>query len=214
MSFYNKNGGIIVKSIINVIQENKQYLSDIDATIGDGDHGINMSKGMSIAEEKLKGTNYSMTEGLKAIQNALINNIGGSMGPLYGMLFGGFVEASEKEEIIDGSVIERMLEKAYLNLKTITDAKLGDKTIIDVLYPSIISYKENFAKTNNIIDALNAMKNTADESLNATKNMIAKIGRAARLGEKSRGYLDAGCASCCLILKAFADAVIKLERND
>ena len=98
MNFRNCDGGLVADRIIQVIIENKQRLTDIDGAIGDGDHGINMSKGMHVAEEALKDTTYGMSKGLQVIQEALMNKIGGSVGPLYGMVFKGFVDASKKRE--------------------------------------------------------------------------------------------------------------------
>ena len=112
MNFRNCDGGLVADRIIQVIIENKQRLTDIDGAIGDGDHGINMSKGMHVAEEALKDTTYGMSKGLQVIQEALMNKIGGSMGPLYGMVFKGFVDASKKENVITGEVVKNMLEKA------------------------------------------------------------------------------------------------------
>lgn len=110
MNFRNCDGGLVADRIIQVIIENKQRLTDIDGAIGDGDHGINMSKGMHVAEEALKDTTYGMSKGLQVIQEALMNKIGGSMGPLYGMVFKGFVDASKKRMSLPGGS-ENMLEK-------------------------------------------------------------------------------------------------------
>ena len=137
MNFRNCDGGLVADRIIQVIIENKQRLTDIDGAIGDGDHGINMSKGMHVAEEALKDTTYGMSKGLQVIQEALMNKIGGSMGPLYGMVFKGFVDASKKENVITGEVVKNMLEKALKNLQIITDAAEGDKTLLDVICPSM-----------------------------------------------------------------------------
>lgn len=215
MSFRNEDAGSVADEIIRVIQEHKQYLSDIDGAIGDGDHGINMSKGMHYAQIALQEAGeYTMSAGLEEIQKALMNKIGGSMGPLYGMIFRGFVVASRKEAIIDGTVVENMLDKAYKNLSTISEAKVGDKTLIDVLSPAIESYKENYHTSKNMNAALQAMVSAAEKGLDDTKNLVAKIGRASRLGDRSLGHQDAGATSCTLILKAMAEAMCSLNKED
>jgi dihydroxyacetone kinase-like protein len=100
-----------------------------------------------------------------------------------------------------------MLCKAYSNLSDLTDAKPGDKTLIDVLSPAIEAYESN---KSDFKQALKAMTEVAEKGLESTKTMVAKIGRASRLGERSRGHQDAGATSCYLILKAIADASLRL----
>ena len=100
--------------------------------------------------------------------------------------------------------MSEMLCKAYSNLSDLTDAKPGDKTLIDVLSPAIEAYESNKS------DFKQAMTEVAEKGLESTKTMVAKIGRASRLGERSRGHQDAGATSCYLILKAIADASLRL----
>ena len=97
-SFKNAEAGVIVDKLIKTIQEQRDYLSEIDGKIGDGDHGINMNKGFTMCEEKLKGQTYNMSEGLCTLGETLLEDIGGSMGPLYGLLFDEFSAASENKE--------------------------------------------------------------------------------------------------------------------
>lgn len=100
-----------------------------------------------------------------------------------------------------------MLCKAYSNLSDLTDAKPGDKTLIDVLSPVIEAYESN---KSDFKQALEAMTEAAEKGVESTKIMVAKIGRASRLGEQSRGHQDAGATSCYLILKAIANASLRL----
>lgn len=94
-SFKNADAGIIVDQLIKTIQEQRDYLSEIDGKIGDGDHGINMNKGFTMCEDKLKGKTYNLSEGLSILGETLLDDIGGSMGPLYGMLFDEMAMACE-----------------------------------------------------------------------------------------------------------------------
>ena len=86
-SFKNADAGVIVDHLIKTIQEQRDYLSEIDGKIGDGDHGINMNKGLTMCGDKLKGQTYNMSQGLCTLGETLLEDIGGSMGPLYGLLF-------------------------------------------------------------------------------------------------------------------------------
>ena len=208
MEFTNKDGIKLVDKVISTIQENRDYLSQIDGEAGDGDHGINMNKGMTFAQEELeKKDGVNMSQGFLTISKILISKIGGSMGPLYGSFFRGLSVASKKMEVIDSQVMSEMLCKAYSNLSDLTDAKPGDKTSINVLSPAIEAYESN---KSDFKQALKAMTEVAEKGLESTKTMVAKIGRASRLGERSRGHQDAGATSCYLILKAIADASLRL----
>ena len=89
---------------INTDKKERDYLSEIDGKIGDGDHGINMNKGFTMCEKKLEGTTYNLSEGLTTLGETLLEDIGGSMGPLYGMLFDEMAQVCEDEEEITADV--------------------------------------------------------------------------------------------------------------
>jgi len=216
MNFTNQKGLAIVLNIADIIIDNREYLSEIDGAIGDGDHGINMAKGFSIAKEEILKEDVNMSQAFKIVADVLMNKIGGSMGPLYGSFFRGLAFKSKNIEDIDKLVIMSMLEKAYSNIKMISEAKVNDKTLIDVLDPSILAYKESIEKGSSLVEALQALMLAADIGLESTKNMVAKIGRASRLGPRSVGHQDAGATSCNLILKTFASSIVYLlkEEND
>lgn len=209
MNFTNKDGVLIVKDIIEAIQKNKDYLSEIDGAIGDGDHGINMNKGFTMALEELN-ENDNMSSGFQVISKTLMSKIGGSMGPLYGNFFRGFYTVSRNEEVIDGVIIGEMLDKAYSNITSISPAKVNDKTLVDVLDPAIHAYHEVYQSTQKTKESLEAMVNASKTGLESTKQMVAKLGRASRLGERSIGHQDAGATSAQIILETFATSAIKL----
>ncbi len=203
MKITNKTAACLLPAIIATVQENKAYLSEIDGLIGDGDHGINMSKGFTLCQEKLEGTDYTFSDGLMTLSDTLMEDIGGSMGPLYGVFF--FEISLACEEEIDAAVFEKMLEGGLTGIQDITPAKPGDKTLLDTLVPAVESYSSALTKGKDFKIALVAMKTGAKSGWESTKDMIAKLGRSSRLGERSRGILDAGATSCYLILKTIAD---------
>lgn len=209
MKFKNIEGIRIVYAIIEAIQTNKDYLSEVDGAIGDGDHGINMNKGFTLAKEELP-SDANMSKGFQVISKVLMSKIGGSMGPLYGNFFRGLFNASKNYDEIDGEIIGEMLDKAYDNIRKISEAKVNDKTLVDVLDPAIHMYHEEYDASKNEIKALNAMRDASKDGLEATKEMVAKLGRAARLGERSKGYYDAGATSTQIILETFANSCIEL----
>lgn len=209
-SFTNKEGSLLVKHMIVIIQQNKDYLSNIDGAIGDGDHGINMNKGCTLAKEELDKKDCDLTESLLVLAHTLMNKIGGSMGPLYGSIFMGMSRATKDKACIDGDVIATMLLYAYENIKMISPAKVGDKTLVDVLEPAMHAYQTTWIASGDVIPALKACEKASECGMLATKSMQAKIGRAARLKEKSIGQQDAGATSCCLLLKAMCETARKL----
>ena len=209
MKFTNEEGKKIVLGIIKSIQDNKENLSEIDGAIGDGDHGINMSKGATIAQSDVENSK-NLTEALGILSKVLMNKIGGSMGPLYGSIFMGMQEAVMNVEEIDGLVIKEMLNNAYENIKMISPAKPNDKTLVDVLDPSINAYNLTYDATNDTVKALTECEKAAKEGMLSTINMQARLGRASRLGEKSIGHQDAGATSCYIIINTLCNISIEL----
>lgn len=209
-NFRNEDGSIIVKNLIKIIQNNKDYLSEVDGAIGDGDHGVNMNKGFTLCETKLADRTVSMSEALNVLGKTLIMEIGGSMGPLYGTLFMGLSKAGKDKETIDKYTFGEMLQSALEGLQAFDKAKVGDKTLLDTLVPAIDAYKTAISNEKRFNEALEDMKQAAEKGKESTRDLIAKIGRASRLGERSRGILDAGATSCNLILQSMADSIIEL----
>ena len=203
--FTNAGAGEIVLVMAERIIENRAYLSEIDGKIGDGDHGVNMAKGFGMAAERLKDKDASLSEAFAALSEVLMGEIGGSMGPLYGMMFTEFAEAIETEERIGADTFSAMLHKGIEGVQSIGSAEVGDKTLIDCLSPAIVAFDTAQAGGASFAEALAAMTEAADRGRDSTIDLVAKIGRAARLGERSRGVLDAGATSCALLLRALAE---------
>lgn len=209
-AFKNEKAGKILTNLIATIKKNCEYLSKIDGEIGDGDHGINMNKGFTLCGQRLQGRNFSMTEGFRTLSQVLISEIGGSMGPLYGMFFDGLAGASEGKAEIDASVFSRMLSDAVTGVHEIGGGNIGDKTLLDTLLPALNAYQEAQAEGLDFSDSLDRMQQSARDGWQATKDMVAKIGRASRLGERSRGVLDTGATSSYLLLESMVGTIKKL----
>jgi dihydroxyacetone kinase phosphoprotein-dependent L subunit len=194
-------------ALIKAVQDNKQYLSDLDGQIGDGDHGINMNKGFTLTQEILQREPGDLSHGLKTLSQVLMTQIGGSMGPLYGMFFKAMAKGCRGVDAIDAAVFGTMLRGARDKVVNISGAQVGDKTLLDVLIPSQEAYQSALDKGASFNEALSVMSQTAERGRDATQDMIAKVGRSSRLGERSRGVIDAGSASCCLILQTLAQGL-------
>lgn len=162
------------------VESNKLYLSELDAAIGDGDHGNNMARGVSAVEEgfNLK-TPQDLTSALKLTAMAFISKVGGASGPLYGTAFLEMAKASSKTDDLS-----ELLEAALAGIKKRGGATAGDKTMVDVWEKVLPTIKDGSISEDGI-----------EEAVEATKDMQAKKGRASYLGERSIGHLDPGAVS-------------------
>ena len=161
-------------------------------------------------ENRFADKEFGFSEGLDELGTILFTEIGGSMGPIYGTILCDAASAGEDKEIIDINIFAEMLRNGLNGLKEIVQAQVGDKTLVDTLEPSVESLEASAKAGENFTEALSKMKETGEAGKNSTKDMVAKFGRSSRLGERSRGVLDAGATSCCIILTAMADAIINM----
>ncbi len=205
--FSNAATGDIVLAMADRIIANKAYLSEIDGKIGDGDHGVNMAKGFGMAADRLRDGSYRLSEALDTLGTVLMSEIGGSMGPLYGVMFTGFAESLPKSDAVDSTAFSRMLHAGLDEVQSIGGAKVGDKTLLDTLIPAIEAFDQATGSGATFQNALVALRTAAEAGRDSTIDLVAKIGRASRLGDRSRGVLDAGATSCALILVTLAEGV-------
>jgi phosphoenolpyruvate---glycerone phosphotransferase subunit DhaL len=205
--FQNASSGDMVVQVAATMIENRAYLSEIDGKIGDGDHGVNMAKGFSMAAERIRGKDMSLSDALDTLGTVLMTEIGGSMGPLYGVMFTQFAEAIDKTPSIDARAFGAMLTNGLDGVQSIGSAQFGDKTLLDALVPAIAAFNAATAAGKSFAVALDELVTGAEKGRDSTKNMVAKVGRASRLGERSVGVIDPGATSCALILKTIASEV-------
>ena len=203
------SSGAVVLELIATINDNRAYLSEIDGAIGDGDHGINMSKGFSQCRDALlaKPTLPGLGESFDALAMTLLEGIGGSMGPLYGSVFMGFAETLAGHQRMDAPLFGAALARAVNDVQTVGNAQVGDKTLMDTLIPARDAYLAALAQGADFHAALSAMVAAAETGWQSTKALQARIGRAARLGERSIGVLDAGATSCFLLLRTLGSSL-------
>jgi dihydroxyacetone kinase phosphoprotein-dependent L subunit len=202
------HGRKLAERIIAAIEENKAWLSEIDGAVGDGDHGINMSKGLSQVKEKLDTVPDNTSEALNFVGMSLMTNIGGAMGPIYGTFFMRMSKALKGKAKVEKEDLRAMLSGALEGVKQRGKAEVGDKTLIDTLDAALGSVVRALEQGKEFDRAVEDMIEGAREGMEATKEMVAKKGRSSRLGERSRGTIDAGAASCYLILKAIGESLL------
>ncbi|MDO5882976.1 dihydroxyacetone kinase subunit DhaL [Ligilactobacillus animalis] len=178
------------------IAAKKAYLSDLDTPIGDGDHGNNMARGMRAVTEALATKNPAdLTTGLKLVAMSLISKVGGAAGPLYGTAF---LEMAKKSNTT--AELSELLEAVVLGIKQRGGAELGDKTMVDVWEVVVPEYAAGQLTSEKIAQAVEA-----------TKELVAKRGRASYLGERSVGHLDPGAVSSGYLFEALLETEGELK---
>jgi phosphoenolpyruvate---glycerone phosphotransferase subunit DhaL len=197
------------KWIINFndkIQENKEYLTELDQAIGDGDHGLNMARGFQETVNKITSGNYDDLGPLfKDVGMTLIAKVGGASGPLYGTAFMKASLALKDKKEVDRKELVEALAVSLDGLKVRGKAHVGDKTMIDVWEPVI-----ELMKNRETISS-KELSDFSKEKMEYTKELEAKKGRAAYLGKRSIGHIDPGAASSYLLFTSLAEVFAEGE---
>lgn len=182
-------------------QENREYLTSLDRPIGDGDHGLNMSRGFKEAVEKVKAGNYSApADVFKDVAMTLVSKVGGASGPLFGTAFLKMSVATAGQQELNESTFVKGLEAAVDGIKQRGKATTGEKTMVDVWEPVVEWLQANGFEPEGLLAE-------AERAMNATNNMTATKGRAAYFKEKSVGHIDAGAASSYYVFAALAEVL-------
>lgn len=181
-----------------LITENKDYLSELDTPIGDGDHGNNMARGVAAYEETVsKKMPQNISETFQALSMAMLSKVGGASGPLYGSAFMNMMKVTKSVETIESyEQLGDILAEGLAGIKTRGKVELQDKTMIDVWEPVVKA-----------IQAGEFDSNVVDEARESTKDMVARKGRASYLGERSVGQIDPGATSSALLFKALLEVI-------
>jgi dihydroxyacetone kinase-like protein len=193
------------------IREAEPQLTELDAAIGDGDHGINMCRGMNAVEEKLGQLSLSDPSGLlRAISTTLLSSVGGASGPLYGAFFLQCSHATVHQAGLGLSELTSATEAGYRGVVQLGKAAVGDKTMVDALAAAVSSLRASCNHHDALPPALKACRLAALEAAEGTLPMVARKGRASYLGERSAGTEDPGATSAALLFDALARAVTPL----
>lgn len=195
-----------IRAYAAAIAANKDYLTRLDAAIGDADHGANMDRGMQAALARLPGVaGQDIGSILKAVGMTLVSTVGGAGGPLYGTLFlqMGTASAGKMELSLDDWVAA--FQAAVSGVMARGKASPGDKTMVDALTPGLEALKKAQANGRSVPEALRESALAAEQGMVATIPLVARKGRASYLGERSAGHQDPGATSSHLLLQTAAD---------
>jgi dihydroxyacetone kinase-like protein len=187
--------------------ESKDLLTQADKAIGDGDHGVGMARGFEAVRLKLEDTTFTaLDELLKGVGMALMSSVGGAAGAVFGTFFRGGAKRVGGREVFDSEALSFMLLDGLQAVQDRGQAKPGDKTMVDALEPAALKSQELASAP--LDECLVAVTEAAREGMEATKDMVASVGKAKTLGERSLGHPDPGAVSTYLILKFMTEYVI------
>ncbi len=197
-----------LQTVATVLEQNKDYLTELDAAIGDADHGINMNRGFQKVITQLPTvTNKDIGSIFKTVSMTLISTIGGASGPLYGTLFLRASAVVTGKSELTTEDMTKVFVAAVEGVVQRGKANLGDKTMLDALSPAANTFTEAVANGSSFLDSLKQAVDAAESGMKNTIPMLAKKGRASYLGDRSIGHQDPGATSIYLILKALLDTV-------
>jgi phosphoenolpyruvate---glycerone phosphotransferase subunit DhaL len=193
-----------IRAFAAEVSANKEQLTQLDAAVGDGDHGINMDRGMSAVLAKLDAASEEQDIGalLKTVGMTLVSTVGGAGGPLYGTLFLQMGTAVSGKDELGPDDWAAALEAGIAGVQARGKAEPGDKTMIDALIPGRDALKSALAEGASFEDALRQSADAAGQGMRDTIPLVARKGRASYLGERSAGHQDPGATSSHLLLEA------------
>lgn len=201
-----KQMAAIVEGMAKKIEAEKEYLTELDNEIGDGDHGINLARGFEAVEKKLPflaGGDIGAL--LKGVGMQLVSTVGGASGPLYGTAFMKAGMACKGLTEIDGPAFVKAMEAAVDGIKMRGKATEGEKTMLDALCPALKVMQDDVAAGKSLKEALQDAAQAAEKGVEYTKTIIATKGRASYLGERSLGHQDPGATSSLYLLQVLAE---------
>ncbi|MGW4249699.1 dihydroxyacetone kinase subunit DhaL [Nocardia sp. NPDC004722] len=190
-----------------LIETNADELTELDAAIGDADHGSNMRRGTAAVLAALTETpQYTLAETMKQAAMVLIRSVGGASGPLYGTFFLRFSAAVEGNDL-DTAGFAKAFRAGLDGVVARGKAEAGDKTMFDALAPAAAALDESAAAGTALDQALDRAVAGAQAGSDATVDMLARKGRASYLGPRSIGHRDPGATSAVLLVRAAREAV-------
>lgn len=197
-----------LQTVAVVFEQHKEYLTQLDAAIGDADHGINMHRGFQKVMAQLPTfVEKDIGSILKNTGMALLSSVGGASGPLYGTFFMRAGMAVGAKETLVPADLMTLLQAAVSGVLERGKAQVGDKTMVDALLPALEAFQKALQDNHEITEALQQSVAAAEQGMKETIPLVAKKGRASYLGERSAGHQDPGATSAYLMLKALYEVI-------
>jgi phosphoenolpyruvate---glycerone phosphotransferase subunit DhaL len=184
------------------------HLTQLDSAIGDGDHGVNMTRGFSAVVEAVDGSEEPPGKQLILAGKTLVSKVGGASGPLWGTALRRAGRAVGSAEALEGTQLVDALTAGLAGVVELGAAEPGDKTMVDALAPAIVALRAALEEGQPLDAAVAAAADAADAGARATVPMQARKGRASYLGERSVGHQDPGATSTAVIVRALGRALV------
>lgn len=201
-------GLAIVERIQAAMADHAAELTQLDAAIGDGDHGTNMNRGFTAALAKVQEQpDQSLAAVTKTVAMTLISTVGGAAGPLYGTAFLRASTALSANPAVGAADVAAAMQAALEGVQARGKATTGEKTMVDAIAPAVEALRAAAEAGTGAADALDQAADAARQGMEATIPMLATKGRASYLGERSIGHQDPGATSSYYILRTIADVV-------
>jgi dihydroxyacetone kinase-like protein len=195
-----------IQRIAELMRQNRDYLTQLDAAIGDADHGANMDRGFQVAVQKLGNEPPNDIGAIfRTVGMALLSSVGGAAGPLYGTFFLELGKQHAGRTTVSAQEWAAALRTAVATVAARGQAQVGDKTMIDALAPAVQELERALAEGVSLAAAMQRAAAAAAEGMRATIPLQARRGRASYLGERSVGHQDPGATSSALLLTAAAE---------
>jgi dihydroxyacetone kinase-like protein len=197
-----------LERVADVLHENASYLTQLDSSIGDADHGANMDRGFKAVRDKFPGmASMDISTQLKTVGMTLVSTVGGASGPLYGTAFLRASAAAGGKQDLSSADIVALLEAFLGGIVARGKAQPGEKTMVDALTPALAAAKQASQENLPPKELATRASQAAEEGMKATIPLLATKGRASYLGERSRGHQDPGATSSWLILRSLAEVL-------
>ena len=191
------------------VRAERDHLVQLDAAIGDGDHGTNMVRGFDAVVQALGAADGGSPPGklLVLAGRTLVSTVGGASGPLWGSALRSGGRTLADQRTFDGTQLVEVLSAALASVKDLGTATLGDKTMVDALEPAVETLRARIGEGVALDQALDEAAAAAETGMRSTIPLQARKGRASYLGERSVGHQDPGATSTALIVRALQKAV-------
>jgi dihydroxyacetone kinase-like protein len=200
----------IIRDFDGVMQANAEYLTRLDVTIGDGDHGRNMALGFRAVRDELQTIGVTTPAILlRSVGMTLVSTVGGASGPLYGTAFIAAGIAARSNEVLTLADLAHMAGAAAEAVARRGRCRVGDKTILDALEPAARALAEAAKANQPLLPGLEAARAAARQGMEDTTPMIARCGLAMQYGAASAGHQDPGATSCYLLF----DSLVRTYRQ-
>jgi len=199
-----------IEAVYEVILNHEAELESLDRAIGDGDHYINISRGLTkLMDLRESLQDLSVDESLNKIAMTLLSTIGGASGPLFASFFMGMAQSFQQPSDMTAKLYANAFSAGVGKLAQRGKSSIGEKTMLDVLIPVADEFKLAANKDLTSKETASALIVTAEKGVLATKELLATKGRAAGLGERAIGHIDPGAKSCQLIIETICKLILR-----